>query len=198
MFIIRANLNMDLPDHRMFWAASCSAWFGFLRVGEFTTPPSGFNPAVHLSLADIEVDVPSAPSAVLLGIKASKTDPFRKGVKLFLARTDGPLCPVSALAHYLRGRGGAPGPLFIFADGSPLSRIHVTNWLRSLMAAAGVQGNFSSHSYRIGAATTANSAGVPDSVIRSMGRWSSDAYLAYIRTSHETLRSIASRLASPN
>ena len=41
----------------------------------------------------------------------------------------------------------------------------------------------SSHSFRIGAATTAASAGIPDRTIRTLGRWSSDCYRRYIRLS---------------
>ena len=151
---------------------------------------------IFLHVHDLAVDDHQLPSAVLVRIKASKTDPFRKGVQLLLPRTGGPLCPVDALSSYLSIRGNAPGPLFRFASGVPLSRPHVTNWLRSTLAAAGVQGNYSSHIYRIGAATTAHAAGVPDSLIRTLGRWSSDAYLVYIQTSHDTLRSAAALLAS--
>ena len=196
MLIIRSMLDLSIPDSCMLWAAACTAWFGFLRVSEFTCPPSGFSPELHLSFSDLAVDSHTHPSGVVLLIKASKTDPFRKGFHLLLPRTDGPLCPVTALSVYLHVRGDSPGPLFRFSNSVPLSRPHVTDWLRSILAAAGVQGNYSSHSFRIGAATSASAAGIPDSLIRTLGRWSSDAYLVYIRTSQETLRSAASRLAS--
>jgi len=101
----------------------------------------------------------------------SRPDPFHQGVKLFLPQTGGALC--------LHRRGDCSGPLFLFADGTPLSRLHITDRLRSILVDAGVQGNFSSHSFRIGADTSANAAGLPDSLIRTLGRWSSDAYLVY-------------------
>ena len=43
-------------------------------------------------------------------------------------------------------------------------------------------GNFSSHSFRIGAATVTACNGVPDHLIQSMGRLSSNACQLYIRT----------------
>jgi hypothetical protein len=195
MLLIRSSLNLTDFDNAMLWAAFCTAWFGFLRVSEFTSPPSGFDPAVHLSLNDVAVDSHLHPSAVMLSIKASKTDPFRKGVQLFLPRTNHLLCPVSSLSHFLHRRGSLPGPLFVFSDGTALSRRHVTERLRAILASAGVDGNFSSHSFRIGAATSASAAGLSDSMIRTLGRWSSDAYLVYVRTSQVTLRQAALQLA---
>ena len=52
-------------------------------------------------------------------IKASKTDPFRKGIDIFLGRTGTDLCP---LLNYLCARGSSQGPLFVFADGKLISR----------------------------------------------------------------------------
>ena len=34
-------------------------------------------------------------------MKASKTDPFRMGVDIFIGRTDNELCPVSAVLAYM-------------------------------------------------------------------------------------------------
>ena len=150
-----------------------------------------------ISLHDVAVDSHLHPSAVFLTLKVSKTDPFRKGVQLYLPRTDRLLCPVSSLSYFHRHRrGNLPGPLLIFSDGTALSRRHVTDRLRTILAAAGVDGNFSSHSFRIGAVTSASAAGLSDSLIRTLGRWSSDAYLVYVHTSKVTLHQAASRLAA--
>ena len=48
---------------------------------------------------------------------------------------------------------------------------------------------------RIGGASAAASAGVPDSTIQILGRWSSDAYRRYLRISDETVCDISSRLS---
>ena len=45
------------------------------------------------------------------------------------------------------------------------------------------------HSFRIGGATAAFAAGVPESAIQLLGRWSSDAYRAYLRIPDCTIRS---------
>ncbi len=46
---------------------------------------------------------------------------------------------------------------------------------------------FVGHSFRIGAAAVAAQWGVQDSLIKTMGRWESTAYLCYIRTLREVL-----------
>ena len=45
--------------------------------------------------------------------------------------------------------------------------------------------NYSTHSFRIGAATTAAVASTPDWKICMLGRWLSDSYLLYIPTPKE-------------
>ena len=69
----------------MLWAASTLAYFGCLCASEFTVPSSSdFNPLFHLAVADIAVDSHAAPTYIRLTIKASKTDPFRKGCHLYI------------------------------------------------------------------------------------------------------------------
>ena len=66
----------------------------------------------------------------------------------------------------------------------PLTRPVFTQHVQRALSEAGIpdSGRYMSHSFRIGAATTAAEAGVPAWLIKTMGRWSSDAYQVYIRT----------------
>lgn len=93
-------------DATMLWAAAAMCFFGFLRAGEVVVPSdSSFDPSIHLTVADVSVDSHTSPSYLAVRIKASKTDPFRQGVTIYLGRTNYRICPVAAVLSYL-AKGG--------------------------------------------------------------------------------------------
>ena len=97
-----SSLSMGLLDSYtslMLKAAMTTAFFGFLRCGEFTIDQV-YNKHVHLSLQDLVFYQDRAD----LTLKQSKTDPFRKGVTITLYATFNDLCPRSALFNYLKRR----------------------------------------------------------------------------------------------
>ena len=183
-------------DALMLWAAAAMCFFGFLRAGEVVVPSdSAFDPNVYLSYTDISVDSHSFPTYVAVNIKASKTDPFRRGVTVYLGRTHSLICPVVAVLKYVVEKGFSKGPLFVFEDGRPLTRERFVTAVREALAAAGVDtAKYCGHSFRIGAATTAAERGIQDSLIRTMGRWESSAYLLYIRTPRDKICAVAKTL----
>ncbi len=187
------------PDTVMLWAACCLAFFGFLRIGEMTVPgDNGYDPTAHLSIQDVAVDNPSCPGVVRVRIKQSKTDPFRKGIDLFLGKTSADLCPVSALLRYLVVRGKKAGQLFMFASGLPLTRQRFVTRVREALQEEGLdEAKYCGHSFRIGAATTAAAKGFEDSVIKMLGRWRSLAYLQYIKIPRSELAYYSRLLYAP-
>ncbi len=188
----------DQFNAAMLWAASCMCFFGFLRSGEVVVPSdSGFDATVHLAYGDVKLDNVASPRYLVVQIKASKTDPFRKGVSIYLGRTDADLCPVAAVLSYMVQRGSSQGPFFRFSDGRSLTRDRFVAAVRSTLQAAGIpSAHYAGHSFRIGAATTAALCGVQDSLIKTLGRWESAAYTLYIRTPPETLCAVSRSLVS--
>ena len=190
-----ATAAMRDTDFVMLWAACCMGFFGFMRAGEFSvTHVSDFDPAASLCLGDIAVDQHRDPSVVQVRLKQSKTDPFRRGVSIYLGRTQTDLCPVVAILAYIAVR---PAVMFVFKDGSFLTRDGLVSAIRRALTSAGIDmTGFSGHSFRIGAATTAAMVGVEDSTIKMLGRWESSAYQRYLRTPRETLAAISTRLVT--
>ena len=186
-------------DSSMLWAAFTLAFFGFLRSSEFTCNGS-FDPHCHLTKADILFQPTLLdPKFMIITIKKSKTDPFRETAKLTVAKSNSDVCDVTALKDYFlqTSTRGTGQPLFQFSDGRNLTRVSLTNNLSALLHICGMDSTqFASHSFRIGATTTAAAAGVPDWLIKVLGRWKSDAYQSYIRTPRETLLQVPQNLAS--
>eukprot|EP00731_Ephydatia_muelleri_P006889 Em0003g1137a len=80
----------------MLWAASCMCFFGFLHSGEIVVPSdTSYDPAVHLSYGDVRTDSIENPTCITVAVKASITDPFRKGVVIHIGATKTQLCPVA-------------------------------------------------------------------------------------------------------
>ena len=188
-----------LPNQRdaaMLWAAATMCFFGFLRVGEAVSPSdSGFDPASHLTFSDVWRDTHENPCFLRVHIKASKTDPFRKGVFIFLGSTQGRICPVAANLDYMVRRGCSSGPFFTFADGRCLTRDRFVSAMRSALSSAGYDSSlYAGHSFRIGAATTAARRGIQDSLIKTLGRWESAAYTLYIWPPRETVCAVSAAL----
>jgi len=169
-------------DQHLLWAAASVCFFGFFRAGEITVPSvATYEQAVHLSWGDVCISEDSRVLRVFL--KRSKTDQYGRGVEVFVGSTNDDLCPGRAVTSYVTLRGPVPGAFFRTVDGDPLTKARFVELVRSALTRAGVPvRGYSGHSFRIGAATTAAQAGVPDSVIQALGRWSSHAFLQYIRT----------------
>ena len=185
-------------DNIMLWAACALAFFGFLRCSEFTVPSQEeYCPKSHLSLQDIAIDSRTSPKMITVTIKQSKTDPFRVGCKLCLGKTSKDVCPISALLPYLAIRGAGYGPLFILASGAYLTRRSFASLLSETLQEAGVVSKgYNTHSFRIGAATTAKEKGISDVHIKMLGRWQSNAYQLYVRTPQERLAQLSEQLVA--
>ena len=181
-------------DKQMLWAAFCIGFFGFMRSGEFTSV-SGPNETC-LQVSDVSIDSRDNPQVLTIFLKKSKTDQFGQGSHIHIGRTGDVLCPVSATLAYLAVRPNKPGPLFVFENGSPLSQRQLVNNLRIALTEAGVDAtHFTGHSFRIGAATTAATAGINDSTIKTLGRWKSEAFHSYIRQRGDNLASAVALLS---
>lgn len=196
--LLKPALSEDL-DTVMLWASFTLAFFGFLRVSEFTSPPPG-KAGPSLSVHDVSF-IPNIenPTSITVQIKQSKTDPFREGTSLTIAKSKSHVCAVEALREYLLQRNPENGqePLFTLKTGEALTRTVVNSNLRSLLLCLGYkEKHYAPHSFRIGAATTAAAAKLPPWLIKTLGRWRSDCYEIYIRTPRSIIDSVPATLAS--
>ena len=161
----------DIYDGLNSKAALCLGFSAFLHAGEFiydkweeTSP----NFAFTRSSVSFEED-----GNLVLILPASKTDYFRKGVRIPLAAaTNGsPTCPVVALRTLFNRFPASPkAPLFAKTFG-PFSRDHLIKTIRNALLDTGLSPiGFSGHSLRRGAAVSTVAAGIPRDEIKALGR----------------------------
>ena len=114
---IRSLLSKESTSYNntTLWALCCLAFFGFLRVGEFTTPIQQAH-MIHLDIYHL-VTLQLITGKIPVLLKQSKTDIFKQGVKVYMGTTDSPVCPIKAILSYLEKRSRQLGLLFITKDG---------------------------------------------------------------------------------
>lgn len=121
-------------------------------------------------------------SVLYLFVSRSKTDQLGRGIWLTLrAVTDSILCPVSNVSHYRSIRPQSSGSFLIHENSCPLTVYQFNAVLRKSFILLNLDRlKFTSHSFRIGAATEARM-GLSSDLIKKIGRWDSSRFLLYIR-----------------
>lgn len=168
-------------ESKLFAAAYTLAFFGFLRVGEFTLSPGSDRESI-ISMNDAAIVQANSNGCIQLTIRRSKTDQLGSGVVLSIPKVGGIVCPVHNLIEFLAIRPKFQGPLYCHFGGKCLTRYQFTSVLKKALCCIGLpSGRYNSHSFRIGAATAAAIAGHREEVIQQAGRWRSGAFKSYIR-----------------
>ena len=189
---VRADHTLLPIDQLMVAAASSLAFFGFLRCGE------------ALAVKRNEISVESGTSRNLkLTIQKSKTDPFRQGCVLFVGSTnaaEAAVCPVRLTETYLNATATRPHASLLFAwqRGAALEKKDFVAAVQRAIQRHGVPNAkaYMGHSFRSGAATSAAAAGVPEWLIKAMGRWTSSAYETYIKTPKSAVTTVSQAVAT--
>ena len=160
------------------YAAFCLAFAGFLRAGEFTYSAHDWEHEEEFHKWFLtRRSVSFHDDYIELSLPASKTDPFRQGVTLTIAATGDEACAVTALRRLFHDwPASLSAPLFQI--GGSFTRQRLTETL----IAVGIDGHYTGHSFRRGAATSAREAGLSEDEIQLLGRWKSDSYRLYTVT----------------
>lgn len=165
------------------------AFFGFLRCSELTIT-SKFDPKIHPTVSDLAI---LDKETISFLIKQSKTDQAKKGHFIHIFNLPSPIQPYQTILAYLHQRRSQAAsqidPLFTDEANKPVTRFWFQKHLKTVLQQSGFPAdNFSSHSFRIGAATSAAQKGLSQNQIQTLGRWSSNAFKSYIRTSRHHIK----------
>jgi hypothetical protein len=173
------------------WAICCLMWSGSLRVHEVLSKTRDlllFDPLTTLCTEDVEIIETEVDdqkkSLIRLHLKSPKENRIGKGVKLEIFENKTFCCPVKALKKW-KSKVVLKENLPIFCEGkccftgSEFNKI-LTNITKQITD--GTDGVIRSHSFRSGMATEMGLRGFSDSEIQAQGRWSSQAFLTYIKS----------------
>jgi hypothetical protein len=176
---ILGKLSMLKFEDVCFWATLITAFFGLLRISEYS---SGALQQRHVRVAD---------EGVILSIPFSKTDLMP--VEVRLSARDDHLCPRRAVTFYqlFVGKASAESkaPFFLANQKSlaPLTKAKFIAKLKQHVAEIGLDpAHYSGHSLRRGGCTAMFLAGVNETFIAAHGRWRSLAYRKYLDFVDET------------
>ena len=135
-----------------------------------------------------ESDVVIYPEHMELFVEASKTDQFRDGAWVVIARTQSKLCPVAMMERYFNMAAiETHGDRFLFRglvntkmgarlrENGGLSYTRARELILDKLAAIRLdKRQFGLHSLRAGGAAAAANAGIPDRWFKRHGRWRSE------------------------
>jgi hypothetical protein len=165
--IIYKCMDFSLFNHCRDWCAYIFAFFGLLRLSEFTEGSLLFN----------HVTINHNQSLIYITIPFSKTSNNPVTIKLNPRRDN--LCPIKAYLNYInhihpklhlpnsaffRKSSNTTGPLRSHSFALTL-KSHIVQWLQVDPS------QFATHSFRRGGATYLYEIGTPEATIQAHGRW---------------------------
>jgi len=183
---------------KLFWAASCLAYFGSFRMGELLPLNNNYNMEETLNWTDINF---RNDNSALINIKFPKHIKNANGDFADIFSIEGKnYCPILLLKNLKASRLNptSDSPVFIFSSGKALTINDFTFDLKKLLLPVfgPVIHNLSGHSFRAGIpAALSNCPDLAnDNDVCIWGRWSSNGYKAYTKLKQNARRNIFNKI----
>ena len=165
----------------LFKATFTLAYFGLCRISElvYTGPMHTYRP---LQWGDVSYN--SCNKVIVIQLRKSKTDQTGKAVKLNIYSAEkGNICCIQSVCLFMQARPKHEGYFLCHWNRDPLTRYQFNSILNKCISKICISTKFfKAYSFRIGKATNLAKEGVSSENIKKLGRWSSNAFLKYIRT----------------
>lgn len=184
------KLDLDTPLDAAVYSCLTTAFYCTARVGEVTVPTlSSFEPSIHVKPSDMRIERDRSNLEMRV-FHIPRTKISREGEDISFARQNGPSDPEQALIQHLRINEPPPGgALFAyrFKKGyRPLTKQKFIGRLAQAARAAGLD-PLQGHSIRIGSTLEYLLRNIPFEVVKTKGRWASDAFQLYLRKHAQVL-----------
>lgn len=159
------DTNSSAYQRLLFQTMFLVAFYGFFPVGELTAKGANLKPLVQIQNLHFQCK-DNCLTATTIVITNYKHYPSRRPISVVLDCATGPeFCPVNYLQRHCSMPGPALGALSVcFSDDLPVKTSHFTQQLRQALTFCGLDSSqYKSHSFRIGAASSAADNGLSDS-----------------------------------
>lgn len=184
LIILASVLDRSDPKDAAILAAALIAFWGQCRLGELLgTSRLRHNPLIHPSRSAITQSRVDSPS-LEIHLPRTKTNQIT-GQTVFLTDQRDPISPIKALRAHLHLNSSIQPDHHLFAYRSRgqikcLTKEDFLTRCNEIWSSHNFD-RVTGHAFRIGGTHAFLTAGVPDDVVKKLGRWASDAFLRYWR-----------------
>ena len=197
--------SLNKVDMRSFWFLCTLGFFGSFRMGELLgSSTKTFDPNFTLLKKDIILNSTVINNKKLsfleIRLKSSKCSPTNSTL-VDIYPTNNDICPVKAFIKWNKSSIVLPNsPAFQLSSGLLITKelfnkkLHI--WLSDYIDPT--IGVITGHSFRAGLVSILSSAGFQDSDLKSIGRWSSRAFLLYTKLPRTKRLAMAQALGNMN
>ena len=194
--------NWSTEKKLRLWLICCLMWCGSLRVHEVLGRTKlDYDPLTTLLSDDLElvsfVKSGEATSLLRIHLKSPKERRVGTGVKLEIFGNDTFCCPVRAWSKWVKKvnlKSGLP----LFMEGGCCFTGQDFNKILTVLTKPltdGTDGIIKPHSFRSGVASEMGARGFTDAEIQAQGRWTSQAFKAYVKLDRLKRLKFTERLA---
>ncbi|KAJ6519000.1 hypothetical protein C8R45DRAFT_1204272, partial [Mycena sanguinolenta] len=181
---LRPHFDASKPLDAAVWSCLTTLFWSTSRGGEFTVKTlTSFDPAIHVKPSDVSNEVDrNGLQQTNFALPRTKSAP--QGESVYWAEQNGPTDPKSAFLNHLSVNSPpANQALFSYWHGNtrrPLTKPAFKKRLAQAFKDADVE-FIHVHGIRIGSTLEYLLRGIPLDVMKTKGRWASDAFTVYLR-----------------
>ncbi|KAJ7716155.1 hypothetical protein B0H16DRAFT_1476954 [Mycena metata] len=181
---ILSHLDPDVPLDASVGSCLTTNFYSCSRLGELTVKTlTAFDSATHVTPSNVREEVdPRGLQMTVIHVPVTKAN--RAGEDIFYGDHDGPTDPRRSFANHLRVNAPPPDShLFSYVHKNarrPLTKSAFITRIHKACKAARLD-PLQGHGIRIGATLFYLLRGTPFDVVKTIGRWASDAFLLYLR-----------------
>ena len=182
--------SMSENEKAAFWSICMLAFFGSFRMSEILTKNARtVDPRTELLCRDVEVLERKVGNRKVKFLRVHLKSPKesrgnKESIKVEVFSTGNKFCPVEAFNKYKEGFGVLQKNNAAFRrdwSGEAISQRYFSAKLKKFFKPYIRYGTLTGHSFKSGLSSLLGEAGFSDDQIMSLGRWSSSAFLRYIK-----------------